>query len=43
MIKRTICIADCPKVGTIQQRDTIEQVIAGLREATQLYFKESST
>jgi predicted RNase H-like HicB family nuclease len=36
-------IADCPEVGTIKQKDTIEQAIAGLREVTQLYFKQSST
>jgi predicted RNase H-like HicB family nuclease len=30
-------IAECPEVGTVDQGDTIEPAIAGLREATRLY------
>ena len=30
-------IAACPEVGTVDQSETIEQAIAGLREATRLY------
>lgn len=33
-------IAECPEVGTVDQGETIEQAIAGLKEATQLYLKE---
>lgn len=33
-------IAECPEVGTVDQGETIEQVIAGLREATRLYLEE---
>jgi predicted RNase H-like HicB family nuclease len=33
-------IAECPEVGTVDQGETIEQAIAGLKEATRLYLKE---
>jgi predicted RNase H-like HicB family nuclease len=31
-------IAECPEVGTVDQGETIEQAITGLREATHLYL-----
>ncbi|WP_347178801.1 type II toxin-antitoxin system HicB family antitoxin [Roseofilum capinflatum] len=33
-------IAECPEVGTVDQGETIEQAIAGLKQATQLYLEE---
>jgi predicted RNase H-like HicB family nuclease len=33
-------IAECPEVGTVDQGGTIEQAIAGLKEATRLYVEE---
>ncbi|MEH1794729.1 MULTISPECIES: type II toxin-antitoxin system HicB family antitoxin [unclassified Nostoc] len=33
-------IAECPEVGTVDRGETIEQAIASLREATQLYLEE---
>jgi predicted RNase H-like HicB family nuclease len=33
-------IAECPEVGTVDQGETIEQAIAGLKEATRLYLVE---
>ncbi len=33
-------IAECPEVGTVDQGETIEQAIAGLKEATKLYLEE---
>jgi predicted RNase H-like HicB family nuclease len=33
-------IAECPEVGTVDQGETIEQAVAGLREATRLYLEE---
>jgi predicted RNase H-like HicB family nuclease len=33
-------IAECPDVGTVDQGETIEQAIEGLREATRLYLEE---
>jgi predicted RNase H-like HicB family nuclease len=35
-------IAECPEVGTVDQGETLEKAIAGLREATQLYLEEFS-
>jgi len=37
-----VYIAECPEVGTVDQGETIEQAIAGLREATRLYLEEFS-
>ena len=33
-------IAKCPEVGTASQGKTIEQAIANLKEATELYLEE---
>jgi predicted RNase H-like HicB family nuclease len=33
-------VADCPEVGTVSQGDTVEEAIANLKEATQLYLEE---
>lgn len=33
-------IAECPEVGTVDQGETIEQAIEGLKEATRLYLEE---
>ena len=33
-------IAECPEIGTVDQGETIEQAIAGLKEATRLYLEE---
>lgn len=33
-------VAECPEVGTVDQGETIEQAIAGLKEATRLYLEE---
>ncbi|MDD1428116.1 type II toxin-antitoxin system HicB family antitoxin [Dolichospermum sp. ST_sed9] len=33
-------IAECPEVGTVDQGETIEQAIAGLKAATRLYLEE---
>jgi predicted RNase H-like HicB family nuclease len=35
-------VAECPEVGTVDQGETIEEAIAGLREATRLYLEEFS-
>ncbi len=34
-------IAECPEVGTVSQGYTIEEAIANLKEATELYLEES--
>lgn len=33
-------VADCPEVGTVSQGRTLEEAIANLREATELYLEE---
>ena len=33
-------VAECPEVGTVSQGKSIEEAIANLREATELYLEE---
>ncbi|MEW6232307.1 MAG: type II toxin-antitoxin system HicB family antitoxin [Chloroflexota bacterium] len=33
-------VAECPEVGTVSQGYTIEEAIASLKEATELYLEE---
>ena len=33
-------VAECPEVGTVSQGHTIEEAVANLREATELYLEE---
>ena len=33
-------VAECPKVGTVSQGYTIEEALANLKEATELYLEE---
>ena len=33
-------VAECPEVGTISQGYSIEEAIANLKEATELYLEE---
>jgi len=33
-------VAECPEVGTVSQGHTIEEALANLREATELYLEE---
>ena len=35
-------VAECPEVGTVSQGKTIEEAVANLREATELYLEEFS-
>ncbi|MEH1836176.1 MAG: type II toxin-antitoxin system HicB family antitoxin [Nostoc sp.] len=37
-----VYVAECPEVGTASQGETIEEAIANLREATELYLEEFS-
>jgi predicted RNase H-like HicB family nuclease len=36
----TIYVALCPEIGTASQGETIEEAIANLKEATELYLEE---
>ena len=33
-------VADCPEVGTVSQGRTVEEAIANIKEATELYLEE---
>jgi predicted RNase H-like HicB family nuclease len=33
-------VAECPEVGTVSQGHTLEEAIANLKEATELYLEE---
>jgi len=33
-------VAECPEVGTVSQGFTIEEAVANLKEATELYLEE---
>jgi predicted RNase H-like HicB family nuclease len=33
-------VADCPEVGTVSQGKTVEEAVANLQEATELYLEE---
>jgi predicted RNase H-like HicB family nuclease len=33
-------VADCPEVGTVSQGYTVEEAVANLKEATELYLEE---
>ena len=33
-------VADCPEVGTVSQGKTVEEAVANLEEATELYLEE---
>lgn len=35
-----MCVAECPEVGTVSQGHTIDEAVANLREATELYLEE---
>ena len=36
-------VAKCPEVGTVSQGHTIDEAIANLKEATELYLEEFPT
>ena len=33
-------VADCPEVGTVSQGYTVEEAVANLKKATELYLEE---
>ena len=35
-----LCVAECPEVGTVSQGTTVEEAVANLKEATELYLEE---
>lgn len=35
-----IYVAECPEIGTVSQGKTVEEAVANLKEATELYLEE---
>jgi predicted RNase H-like HicB family nuclease len=35
-------VADCPEIGTVSQGYTVEEAVANLKEATELYLEEAA-
>ena len=35
-----LCVADCPEIGTVRQGKTVEEAIANLKEASELWMEE---
>ena len=35
-----VYVAECPEVGTVSQGRTVEEAVANLKEATELYLEE---
>ena len=33
-------VAECPEIGTVSQGHTVEEAVANLKEATELYLEE---
>ena len=38
--EENLYVAECPEVGTVSQGYTVEEAIANLKEATELYLEE---
>lgn len=38
--REEVYVAECPEVGTVSQGDTVEEALANLREATELFLEE---
>ena len=38
--EENLYVADCPEVGTVSQGASIEEAVANLKEATELYLEE---
>jgi len=38
--EESLYVAECPEIGTVSQGTNIEEALANLREATELYLEE---
>jgi predicted RNase H-like HicB family nuclease len=38
--EKDLYVAECPEVGTVSQGHNIEEAVANLKEATELYLEE---
>jgi len=41
--EKNIYVAECPEIGTVSQGSSVEEAIANLKEATELYLEEFPT
>jgi len=39
-LEEGVYVAECPEVGTVSEGDTLDEAIANLKEATELYLEE---
>lgn len=37
---KNLYVAECPEIGTVSQDHSVEETIANLKEATELYLEE---
>ena len=38
--EENLYVAECPEIGTVSQGTTVEEAVANLKEATELYLEE---
>ena len=38
--EESLYVAECPEIGTVSQGGTVEEAVANLKEATELYLEE---
>ncbi|MBZ5567886.1 MAG: type II toxin-antitoxin system HicB family antitoxin [Acidobacteriia bacterium] len=38
--EKNLYVTDCPEIGTVSQGTTVEEAVANLKEATELYLEE---
>ncbi|MFC2076608.1 type II toxin-antitoxin system HicB family antitoxin [candidate division KSB1 bacterium] len=38
--ENNLFVAECPEIGTVSQGNSIDEAIANLKEATELYLEE---
>ena len=38
--EKKLYVAECPEIGTVSQGKTIDEAVANLKEATELYLEE---
>jgi predicted RNase H-like HicB family nuclease len=38
--ERDLYVAECPELGTVSQGKSVEEAVANLKEATELYMEE---
>jgi predicted RNase H-like HicB family nuclease len=39
-LEENLYVAECPEIGTVSQGGSVEEAVANLKEATELYLEE---